>query len=94
MQSWPTPYNGEIRLCPPDNVVRTPSNVSSISFGVVAIYFDTHKTWRGLIQISDNALLGSNEANAICQQLGYSDAIVGSAVSKSSVITSYTFKRC
>ena len=94
------PYDGEIRLCPPDSVVNDLNgNISSVSFGVVALYLSNIREWTGVIQLRAinssnkyNGLLDNNAANAICQQLGYTDAIVGSAIARSA--TGYTFDRC
>ena len=49
-----------------------------------------HSLWRGIIQASGGGggLLSSDEADAICRQLGFTDAVVGSAVARSS--TSYS----
>ena len=88
-QKRPQPYNGEIRLCPPDSTLNNPNsnNITSVSFGVVALYipFGDRGYWRGIVQLSggSSGLLSSNEANAICRQLGFTDAIVGSAVARS-----------
>ena len=87
-------YDGEVRLCPPRAMQGDSNNISSISFGVVALYFTEYDSWRGVIQLptDSNALLGGNEADAICRQMGYTGAIVGSAISKSA--TSYNFDDC
>ena len=64
------------------------NNITSISFGVVALNIGGQ--WRGIIQASggSSGLLGSDEADAICRQLGFTDAVIGSAVARSS--TSYS----
>ena len=88
-QKRPEPYNGEIRLCPPDSTLNNPTNtnITSVSFGVVALYmtFGNKGYWRGIVQLSggSSGLSSSNEANAICRQLGFTDAIVGSAIARS-----------
>ena len=66
--------------------------MSSISYGLVALRF--HSEWRGVTQISEDtkALLGGTEADAICRQLGYTDAVIGSAVARSA--TGYSFESC
>ena len=84
-------YNGYIMLCPPDNFNLTRR---SNSFGLVAIYLTQHDSWRGLNQPNDSNPLGVNEANAICQQLGYTMAVPGSTVTSRAVQTTYTFKHC
>ena len=85
----PTAYDGEIRLCPPDGTLNNPNsvNITSVSFGVVALNIGSQ--WRGIVQLSGAGLLGSNEANAICRQLGFTEAVIGSAVARSA--TNYNF---
>ena len=86
-----TPYNGEVRLCPPDQEIS--SNIkSSISYGVPALYFAEYGVWRGIIQTQSNAFLGNTEANAICRQMGYTGAIPGSATARNA--SNYTFDNC
>lgn len=87
-------YDGIIRLCPPDGINDDPNNITSVSFGVVALSFTDYTYWRGVLQrpTDKNAQLGGNEADAICRQLGYTGAIVGSAASKNS--SGYTFEHC
>ena len=96
LQQRPKAYDGEIRLCPPDSTLNNPknANITSVSFGVVALNIGGQ--WRGIIQTSESGggsgLLGSNEADAICRQLGFTDAVIGSAVARSS--TSYSYSNC
>ena len=89
-------YDGEIRLCPPDSAVNDLNNKSSTSFGVVSLHisFGDEGLWRGIIQLSPgrDGFLSTNEANAICRQLGFTDAVVGSAVARSA--TGYSFDNC
>lgn len=89
------PYDGEIRLCAPDNHTNyIESNIKvSVSFGVVGMYFDEHSVWRGINQFNAQTdLLGSVEADTICKQMGYTGAIPGSAIARSA--SNYTFDTC
>ena len=74
------PYNGKLALCPTDNATSDPNIRLSVSFGMVSLYFASHGTWRGL---DTSALLGTTEANAICRQMGYTGAVLGSATALS-----------
>lgn len=83
-------YDGQILLCPPDG-----SNFTrSTSFGLVAIYLSKYGIWRGMNQKNSSAPLGGNEANSICQQLGYTTAIPGSAITRRAVLQRSTFEHC
>ena len=84
-------YDGYILLCPPDNFTAT---TTSTSFGLVIIYLSKYDIWRGLNQPNGSEPLGLNEANAICQQLGYTTAVPGSAVTTRAVQPDYTFDHC
>ena len=62
----------------------------STSFGMVSLY--KQGTWRGIDQNTSGAFLGSDEAVTLCRQLGYTGAVSGSAVAKST--SQYTFDKC
>ena len=66
----------------------------STSFGMISLY--KQGIWRGLDQSVSTVFLGSDEADTICRQIGYTGAVPGSAVAKSTLDKniSYTFDRC
>ena len=86
-----TPYDGEVRLCPPDQEISG-NTKSSVSYGVPALYFADYGVWRGILQAQSNAFLGNTEANAICRQMGFTGAIPGSATARNA--SNYTFDQC
>ena len=81
------PYNGQVALCP----VNSP-NISSISFGLIGIYYEDYGAWKGINKKKDGRQLGTYEADAICQQMGYTGAYPGTAVIRS--IENYDFNQC
>ena len=88
----PEPYDGQISLCPADVTLPEVNDNThySVSFGMISLY--KQGTWRGLDQNISNAFLGSDEADTICRQIGYTGAVTGSAVAKST--SQYTFDEC
>ena len=83
------PYDGKVALCPADSSYRV--NKSSTSFGLVSIYHKDYGAWRGLNQKSGQ-LLGAYEADAICQQMGFTGAFSESVMSRNT--TNYNFTKC
>lgn len=83
-------YDGQLQLCPPDDDEDI-SNLFSTSFGLVAMYSSKYDIWRGFNQPSDSVVLGGNEADAVCRQLGYTEAIPGSALTQRAMLPNYTF---
>ena len=82
-------YDGQIMLCPPDDTLAY--DISS--FGMIVMYLSKYNTWRGLNQPNNSVALGTNEADTICRQLGYTGARPGSAVTRRAV-PDYTFHHC
>ena len=90
-----TPYDGQVALCPSDDAQNSDdgSNITtSTSFGVVSIYYKTHDVWRGLNQRNGQPALEGNNADAICRQMGFTEAYPGSAVTINA--SDYTFNNC
>ena len=87
-----TPYDGQVKLCPPDQETSNSDIEQSISYGIPALYFTDYNVWRGIVQKGSNEFLGNAEANAICRQMGYTGAIPGSAIARNA--TNYTFENC
>ena len=88
-------YDGQIALCPSDSAIkadRDAKTTTSVSFGVVSLYFKDRKHWRGLNQQSSSAPMGGNEADAICRQMGYTQALSESAIARDA--SGYTFNDC
>lgn len=82
-------YDGQIKLCPHNNA---PNNIST-SFGLITMFLKN--TWRGLNQPNGSAVLGTNEADTICRQLGYTGAIPGSAITRRAYESpEITFEHC
>ena len=89
------PYDGQIGLCHSDSANN--SNISnnaktSTSFGVIGIYYKDYDAWRGVNQRDGQPPLGGNEADAICRQMGFTEAYPGSAMTINA--TDYTFDHC
>lgn len=82
-----SPYEGQVNLCPPQNF---PIYNCTVSTGLVLI--NMYGQWRGLNQNSSYPRLGSHEANSICRQLGYTHAVVNSAIAMNS--TGETYSHC
>ena len=89
------PYDGQVALCPSDNALisdATENVTTSTSFGVISIYYKDQDEWRGVNQRSGQPALKGNEADAICRQMGFTEAYPGSAVTINA--SDYTFKSC
>ena len=86
-------YDSQLLLCPPDQADDI-SGIYSTSFGLVVMYSSKYGIWRGLNQPNDSAALGGNEADTICRQLGFTDAVPGSAVTERAMLPNNTFKHC
>ena len=91
-----SPYNGQVRLCSPDGF---PVRTQSVSIGLVQIYL--YGGWGGINQHNFSHPLGSNTANSICRQLGYTNAVAGSVMTQKSASSwlsnntnSVSFSRC
>ena len=80
-------YNGQVHLCPPKDF-RT--SKCSVSTGLVLIW--TYQEWRGINQNSSSFPLSSHVADSICRQLGFTNAVVNSAVTLNS--TSLNYSHC
>lgn len=78
----------QIKLCPPYNA----STDNNTLFGLITMYLSGNDSWRGLNQ-PDNHRLGKNEADTICRQLGYAEAVPGSAVTRRELLD-YDFNHC
>ena len=67
-------YDGQVRLCPPSAPSgMATSGEASVSMGLVQIYLNGD--WGQINQYTFNHTLGSHEADSICRQLGYTNAI-------------------
>ena len=86
-------YDGQLLLCPPDDYEET-SSLFSISFGLIVMYSSKYEIWRGFNQPNNSAVLRGNEADAVCRQLGYTQAIPGSALTQRAMLPNYTFNHC
>ena len=61
-------------------------------YGVISVYYEHYRVWRGLNQYDSNTPLGSNEADAICRQMGYTGSITGTIVTRNA--SDYPFDNC
>ena len=89
------PYDGQVALCNSDSayISDAANNVTtSVSFGVISIYYKDHDSWRGLNQRDGQPALVGNEADAICRQMGFTGAYPHSAVTINA--SNYTFRNC
>ena len=94
----PVPYyNGQLKLCPSDDQISNDDaskTITSTSQGVVSLHING--IWRGINQPAQSsgtgAPLGGTEADAICRQMGFTQAVSGSALSKDA--SGYTFHDC
>ena len=89
------PYDGQVALCYSDSAYNNDANkniTSSTSFGVISIYYKDYETWRGVNQRDSQPSLEANEADAICRQMGFTEAYPGSAMTINA--SDYTFDRC
>ena len=88
----PEPFDGQLSLCPANiTLPKDNNNIRySTSFGMISLY--KQGTWRGLDQNVSQAFLGSDEADTICRQIGYTGAVPGSAVAKNT--SQYHFDQC
>ena len=91
-----SPYVGQVRLCSPNGF---PDGVKSVSMGLVQIYL--YGAWGGINQYNSSHPLGSYTGDSICRQLGYTNAVAGSAMtqmSASSILSNSTnvvsFNKC
>ena len=78
-------YKGQVYLCPPDEF---PTGKCSVSTGLVRIW--AYNEWRGINQNSSKSPLGSHVADSICRQLGYTNAVMNSAMTLNSTTLSYS----
>ena len=78
----------QIKLCPPHNA----STTNNALFGLITMYLSGNDSWRGLNQPDDHRL-SENEADTICRQLGYEEAVPGSAVTRRE-FPDYDFNHC
>ena len=86
------PYDGQVYLCPPDETERDSRN-TSVSVGLIGIFLKGE--WRGLNQPVGHTALRKNAGDAICRQLGYTDAISTSIItSKAAKQFNFTFNNC
>lgn len=86
------PYDGQVYLCPPDETEFDSRN-ASISFGLIGIFLNGE--WRGLNQPVGNTVLRKNAGDALCRQLGYTDAISTSAITSNAAKQfNFTFNNC
>ena len=81
------PYKGQVYLCPPKDFQ---TGNCSVSTGVVFIW--AYSEWRGINQNSSDFPLASHVADSICRQLGFTNAVVNSAVTLNS--TSLDYSHC
>jgi hypothetical protein len=89
------PYDGQVALCHSDSAHNNDINkniTTSISFGVIGIYYKDYDAWRGVNQRDGQPFLEGNEADAICRQMGFTEAYPGSAVMINA--SDYTFNHC
>ena len=89
-----SPYNGQVALCPSDDAINNDTTKTSTSYGVISLYFDRNdqKVWRGVNLNNISAPLGSNEADAICRQMGYTGSITGTIITRNA--SEYSFENC
>ena len=86
-----SPYDGQVVLCPPQLVGI--DNIRSTSFGVVGLRLKD--LIMGISQPAKSLPLAGSEADAICRQLGYTEAIPGSAATKAAYeAQQYMFNHC
>ena len=74
------PYDGQVLLCPVDSP-SVSVNKSSTSYGLVGVYYEDNGATKGINQKEEQPL-GSYEADAICQNMGFTGAYPGSAVTR------------
>ena len=89
------PYNGQVALCHSDGAHNNDANrniTTSTSFGVIGIHYKDYDAWRGLNQRDGQPSLEGNEADALCRQMGFTQAYPGSAVTMNA--SDYTFDHC
>ena len=74
-------YDGQVRLCPPSvSPAMVTSSKVSVSMGLVQIRLNNE--WRQINQYNLSHPLGSHEADSICRQLGYTNAISSSTITQ------------
>ena len=85
-------YDGQVTLCPSDDAQNDDSIKSSTSYGVISLYYAEAKVWMGLNQNYFTTPLGSNEADTICRQMGYTGFLPGTIAARSDA--PYSFDKC
>ena len=87
-------YDGQVALCPSEDAINNDTIKSSTSYGVISLYFDRYdlKVWRGVNLHNISAPLGSNEADAICRQMGYTGSITRTIITRKAA--EYSFDNC
>ncbi len=84
-------YPGQVQLCPPDQIIDNSTYpAQQISFGIISVNLGS--MW-GSVNENSNTMIGSNQVNGVCQQLGFTGAVRNSARTVSSY-SSYTFTHC
>ena len=84
-----TTQDGQLQICSPDSTEVT-NDITSVSFGIIGIYFNKH--WRaiGNATISQGA---SYLADLMCISLGFQKAVSGS-IKTAQAVEQYTFSAC
>ena len=83
LEPLPELYNGQVRLCAPAGFHN---DTQSTSFGVAQLYLKVHGGgWGGVNQHNMSVPLGSYEADSICRQLGYTNAVASYTMTVESV---------
>ncbi len=85
-------YNGQVQLCPPDEVIDDSTYPArQVSFGIVSTYL--HSFW-GSLNENSSSMVGYDQTNNICKQLGFTGAVRDSARTVSSNKGQYSFTNC
>ena len=85
-------YNGQVQLCPPDEVIDDSTYPArQVSFGIVSTYL--HSFW-GSLNENSSSMVGYDQTNNICKQLGFTGAVRDSARTVSSYKGQYSFTNC
>ena len=86
------PYKGQVQLCPPDEVIDDSAYPArQVSFGIVSIYLNS--LW-GSLNENSTSMVGYDQTNSICKQLGFTGAVRDSARTVSSYKGQYSFTTC
>ena len=87
-------YPGQVQLCPPDQLTsESDTNPAlQVSMGIVSVY--EHELWASLNENNSSNRVTHQQANSICQQMGFTGAVVDSIRTVGSYAGQYTFTNC